>query len=103
MYAEALVVATAKADAAATALEADELGAEAAAETRALRLQAARVDEQVSDVCAQHACVGSHDLREEPKQLCWHILGQLHLHQTQAGFESYQCRSGLWAPGCRQY
>lgn len=49
MYAEALAAATTKEDAAATALEADAAGAEAAAGTRALRLQAARVDEQVSD------------------------------------------------------
>lgn len=48
LYAEALAAASREASVALSALEADQAGAETVARARALRLQAARIDEQVT-------------------------------------------------------
>lgn len=63
LYAEALAAATHRANAAVTALEADQAGAEAVARARALRLQAARIDEEV--VCHRLR----HDLHRLPQRV----------------------------------
>lgn len=66
LYAEALAAANHKANVALTALEADQAGAQTVARARALRLQAARIDEQVTHTLLwrrllwlpQHYCMG---------------------------------------------
>jgi hypothetical protein len=62
VYVETLATARCKAHAAATALDADEAGAEVVAEARAVRLQAARIDEQVllSQACHSSCQLPAH-------------------------------------------